>query len=354
MKTGGYDTPMLRALILFLGIAGAAAGANRDIYMYQGADRESRLVAGARQEGRVVLYSTMGVQDVRALAAAFEEKYSVKLVHWRGSGEKIVQRALAEARAGRDSADVFEGSLPRIEALHRQNLLEDFYTPAFAELPRIAFLRGQRQYAATRFTLFVLGYNTQLVKPAELPSSYEDLLDPRWSGQLAMASTDVLWFAALVKAMGEEKGLAYFRRLAAMRLQLRRGHLRTAQLVASGGAALAIDAYNNNMDRLKKEGAPVGWKLLAPTLAQAHAAGVARHSRRPHAALLFTEFLLSREGQQLLKNMDRIPASRAVNTPLSALPYQIIDPELALDEGEKWRRLWSELFLDGKPVERAE
>ena len=311
---------MLRALILFLGIAGAAAGANRDIYMYQGADRESRLVAGARQEGRVVLYSTMGVQDVRALAAAFEEKYSVKLVHWRGSGEKIVQRALAEARAGRDSADVFEGSLPRIEALYRQNLLEDFYTPAFAELP----------------------------------SSYEDLLDPRWSGQLAMASTDVLWFAALVKAMGEEKGLAYFRRLAAMRPQLRRGHLRTAQLVASGGAALAIDAYNNNMEALKKEGAPVGWKLLAPTLAQAHAAGVARHSRRPHAALLFTEFLLSREGQQLLKNMDRIPASRAVNTPLSALPYQIIDPELALDEGEKWRRLWSELFLDGKPVERAE
>ena len=353
MKTAGYDTPMLRAVVLLLFSLGVGA-ANRDIYMYQGADREARLVAGARQEGRVVLYSTMGVQDVRALAAAFEEKYSVKLVHWRSSGEKIVQRALAEARAGRESADVFEGSLPRMEALYRQDLLEDFYTPAFAELPRTAFPRGHRQYAPTRFTLFVLGYNTRLVQPAELPSSYEDLLDPRWSGRFAMASTDVLWFAALVKAMGEEKGLAYFRRLAAMKPQLRRSHLRTAQLVASGEVPLAIDAYNNNMDALKKEGAPVDWKPLPPTLAQAHAVGVARHSRRPHAALLFAEFLLSREGQQLLKNMDRVPASRAVNTPLNAIRYQVIDPQLALDEGEKWRRLWSELFLGGKPVERAE
>src|SRR5262249_51429060 len=107
MKTAGYDTPRLRALALFC-FSISAGAANRDIYVYQGADREARLIAGARQEGRVVIYSTMGVQDVRALAAAFEEKYSVKLVHWRASGEKIVQRALAEARAGRESADVFE------------------------------------------------------------------------------------------------------------------------------------------------------------------------------------------------------------------------------------------------------
>src|SRR5207237_5628348 len=108
--------------------------ANRDIYMYQGADRAEKLLAGARKEGPVVLYSTMTVQDGRALGAAFERKYGIKLMHWRGSAEKIVQRALAEARAGRDGADVFETSAHRMEALYREKMLEDFYTPAFKEL----------------------------------------------------------------------------------------------------------------------------------------------------------------------------------------------------------------------------
>ena len=351
----GYDTPVLRALAALLLVHVAFANAaNRDIYMYQGADRLERLVAGAKREGQVVLYSTMTVQDGRALAAAFEKKYGVKLVHWRGSAEKIVSRALAEARAGADGGDVFETSSHRMEALRREQLLEDFYTPAFRDLSPAAFAPDHRQYVAARFAFFVLGYNTRLVKPAELPSSYEQLLEARWQGRLAIESTDVLWFAALVKHMGEEKGLAFFRRLAAMKPSIRNGHILAAQLVASGEIPLFIDAYNNNMETLKKAGAPVDWKPLAPAYGQASAIGVAKHSRRPHAALLFTEFLLSRDGQEFFKSVNRVPASLAVDTPLNKFPHEIIDPAIALDEADKWDKLWSELFLGGKPVERGE
>jgi len=322
--------------------------------MDQGPDRAARLLAGAKKEGQVVLYSTMTVQDGRALGAAFERKYGVKLVHWRGSAERIVQRALTEARAGRDGADVFETSSHRMEALYREKLLEDFYTPAFAELSPAAFPKGHRQYVAARFAFFVLGYNTRLVKPSELPSTYEDLLNPRWAGRLAIESTDVLWFAALAKSMGEEKGIAFFRRLAAMKPTVRSGHILAAQLVASGEIPLLLDAYNNNMETLKKVGAPVDWKPLEPAFGQASAIGVARHSRRPHAALLFAEFLLSREGQEFFKSVNRVPASLAVDTPLNKFPHEIIDPAIALDEGDKWERLWSGLFLGGKPVERDE
>ena len=347
--------PMLRALLLLVSLsAGVCNAANRDIYMYQGADRMERLVAGAKKEGQVVLYSTMTVQDGRALGAAFEKKYGVKLVHWRGSAEKIVQRALAEARAGADGADVFETSSHRMEALYREKLLEDFYTPAFAELSPAAFPHGHRQYVAARFAFFVLGYNTNLVKAGELPKTYEELLQPRWAGRLAIESTDVLWFAALVKAMGEQKGLEYFRRLAAMRPTIRNGHILAAQLVASGEIPLFVDAYNNNMETLKKAGAPVDWKALEPAFGQASAVGVAKNSRRPYAALLFTDFLLSREGQEFFKSVSRVPSSLAVDTPLNKFPHQIIDPAIALDEGAKWDKLWSELFLGGKPVERGE
>jgi iron(III) transport system substrate-binding protein len=241
-----------------------------------------------------------------------------------------------------------------MEALRREQLLEDFYTPAFSELSPAAFAPDHRQYVAARFAFFVLGYNTRLVKPAELPARYEDLLNARWQGRLAIESTDVLWFAALVKAMGEERGLAFFRRLAAMKPQIRSGHILGAQLVASGEIPVFIDAYNNNMETLKRSGAPVDWKPLGPVFGQASAIGVAKHSRRPHAALLFTEFLLSREGQEFFKSVNRVPASLTVDTPLNRFPHQIIDPAIALDEGEKWDRLWSEIFLGGKPVGREE
>jgi len=173
-------------------------------------------------------------------------------------------------------------------------------------------------------------------------------------GRLAIESTDVLWFAALTKAMGEERGLAYFRRLAAMKPTIRNGHILAAQLVASGEIPLLVTAYNNNMETLKKAGAPVDWKPLAPAFGQASAIGLARDSRRPHAALLFTEFLLSRDGQEFFKSVNRVPSSLAVETPLNKFPHEIIDPAIALDEGDKWDKLWSNLFLGGRPVERDE
>lgn len=347
---------MLRLIVILCAVLWTEQGgaANRDIYMYQGADRLEKLVAAAKKEGQVVLYSTMTVQDGRVLGAAFEKKYGIKLVHWRGSAEKIVQRAIAEARSGHDGADVFETSSHRMEALYREKLLEDFYTPAFAELSPAAFPKGHRQYVAARFAFFVVGYNTKLVKPGELPNTYEDLLNPRWNGRLAIESTDVLWFAALAKSMGEERGLAYFRRLAAMKPSIRNGHILGAQLVASGEIPLFIDAYNNNMETLKKQGAPVDWKPLQPAFGQASSLGLARDSRRPHAALLFAEFLLSREGQEFFKAVNRVPSNLKVDTPLNQFPHEIIDPAIALDEGDKWDKLWSNLFLGGRPVEKEE
>src|SRR5213078_4751583 len=151
---GIFGRPLLLYALAALACAADAADprGNREIYLYQGADREARLVERAKQEGPVVLYSTMTVQDGRVLAAAFERKYGVKVIHWRGSAEKIVQRALAESRAGRNEVDAIEMSAHRMEVLCREKLLEDFYTPAFDELSPAAFPRQHRQYVADRFT----------------------------------------------------------------------------------------------------------------------------------------------------------------------------------------------------------
>ncbi len=345
------------AAIAALGVVTVAAAqsplpqANREIYLYKGADREARLVEGARREKQVVVYSTMTVADGKVFGDAFEKKYGVRVLHWRTSSEKIVSRAVAEARGRRFEADVFESSAIHLEALHREQLLEDFHTPAFAELVPAAFPRGHRQYVADRLAFFVLGYNTRLVRRDELPADYAGLLQPRWAGRIAIESTDVQWFAAVARSMGEEKGLAYFRRLAANKPEMRPSHILTAQLVASGEVPLFLTAYNNNMETLKRKGAPVDWVPLQPAFGQASAIGVARHAPRPHAALLFTGFVLSREGQELLKSVNRVPTSAAVDSPLNKFRYQIIDPVGAIDEGEKWNQLFSQILLGGRPVQ---
>jgi len=348
-------SPRLAAALACLAAAAfAQTPSTRDIYMYQGADRDKRLVEGAKKERQVVLYSTMTVADGKAFGAAFERKYGVQLVHWRTSSEKIVQRAVAEARGRRYEADVFESSANHLEALRREKLLEDFHTPVLSEIVPAALPRGHRQYVADRFVFFVMGYNTNLVKPGELPATFEELLQPRWRGRITIEGTDVTWFAAVTKAMGEQKGLAYFRRLAAMKPEIRHGHIHTAQLVASGEVPFFLTAYNNNMETLKLKGAPVDWKPLQPAFGQAAAIGLARHAPRPHAALLFAEFVLSKEGQEIYKSVNRVPTSMAVDSPLNKFKYEIIDPVLALDEGERWEKLFSDLFLGGKPVKEGD
>jgi iron(III) transport system substrate-binding protein len=108
------------------------------------------------------------------------------------------------------------------------------------------------------------------------------------------------------------------------------------------------------MESLKLKGAPVDWRPLQPAFGQAAAIGVARHAPRPHAALLFAEFVLSKEGQEILKSVNRVPSSTLVDSPLNKFQYEIIDPQLEIDEGEKWNKLFSGLFLGGKPVQEGE
>lgn len=324
---------------------------HRAIYMYKGADREARLVAGAKKEGQVVMYTSLNLKDSVPITEAFEKKTGIKVQLWRAGSEKVLQRAITEARAGRFSPDILETNGPEMEALYREKLLEEFHSPHFTDLPPAAFPK-HRHYVADRFNFFTIGYNTNLVKPEEVPNSYEDLVHPRWAGRVGIEGSDVDWFGAVVKSMGEEKGLAFFRKLAESRPQIRTGHTLMAELVASGEIPLAATLYNHNVERLTVKGAPVKWKAIQPTFGRPNAIGVARKAPHPHAAMLFVDFMLSKEGQTLLKERNRVPASLSVDTHLNKFPFQMIDPIITLDENDKWEKLWSELFLKGKKLER--
>src|SRR6266571_341916 len=328
-----------------------AQSPHRDLYMYKGADRDQRVLEGAKKERQAVIYTSLNLKDSVPIAEAFEKKYGVTLQLWRSSSEKVLQRALTEARAGRFSVDAFELNGPELEAMYREGLLEEVFSPQFKNLPQAAFPK-HRHYAADRFNFFTIAYNTNLVKPNEVPNSYDDLAHPRWTGKIGLEASDTDWFGSIVKFMGEEKGLALFRKIAQQKPQLRTGHTLMAGLVASGEIPLAATIYNHNAERLLLNGAPIKWKALTPTFGRPNGVAVARRAQRPHAALLFVDFMLSLEGQTLIQQRNRVPASTAVETNLNKFPYEMIDPVIVLDEAEKWERIWSELFLRGQAIKR--
>ncbi len=162
--------------------AQTAAGDNSAIYLYAGADREQHLIAKAREEGTLTLYTSIATTELGPLTQAFEAKYGVKVQLWRALSENVVQRGLTETRGGRRSMDVVETNAPEVEALAREHVVAQFNSPYIADLPPWA-IPQHRRWFADRANLWVVGYNTEKIKREELPATLEGFADPRWKGR---------------------------------------------------------------------------------------------------------------------------------------------------------------------------
>lgn len=327
--------------------AGASAQANptliAQLSALSGPERTQRLAEGAKKEGAVSIYTSMPVDDMAALTAAFEAKYGVKAKVWRSSSEKILQRGVLEFKANRYEVDAFETNGPEVEAINRENILVECHSPALADLIPQA-IPTHRRWIATRLNIFTCSYNTNLVKKEELPKTYQDLLDPKWNGKLAVEADDSDWLAETVLQMGEEKGIALFKEIARKnQVSVRKGHTLLGKMVASGEVPLALTTYNYITEKMKKAGAPVEWFALQPTVARPNCIGVAKNAPHPHAALLFQDFELS-EGQVLLGKRNFIPTSKKVPSKLNQMPLIFANPATTLDDGSKWHKVYEDVF----------
>ena len=315
-----------------------------DIALYQGADREQKLIEGAKREKELTFYSSMPTEDIAAITTAFDKKYGIKLKTWRADSETVLQRILNEHRARRFEVDVMVGSSSALEALYRENLLQEVKSPYLADLVPEA-IPPHRQWAAVYLSTFVQAYNTTLVKPDKLPRSFRDLLDPEWRGRLGIESEDYDWFAQVVMDMGEARGLALFREIVARNgISVRKGHTLLANLVAAGEVPLALTVYGFSAEQTKRKGAALDWFVIPPAIARATAAGVARNAPHPHAAVLFYDFLLS-DAQAILASRHFVPASRKIETPLNKGPLKLIDSAMMFDHAKKWQDLFQQIIL---------
>jgi iron(III) transport system substrate-binding protein len=316
-----------------------------EIASYTGPDRIAKLIAGAKKEGAVNVYTSETVEDIGALRQAFEAKYGVKLNIWRGSSEDILQRAVVEARGGRFDADAFETGATAMESLHRERLLQQIDLPAAADLAPEA-IQPHHEWIGTRYNIFVAAYNTGLIAGTALPKSYDDLADAKWKGKLGIEADDSDWFGAVIEALGEERGLKLFRDIvAANAVSVRKGHTLLANLVVFGEVPLAISTYFYKVAQLKERGAPIDSLSIAPVVARFEGAGAARRAPHPYAAILFMEFMLT-DAQHILAKREFFPADVRVKPMPAGLTF--LDPAKALDQSQKWSKYYRDIVT--RPV----
>lgn len=350
MRTSWMSSAARAALIAGALAMGAAAQPqtpepNQAVLMYKGADRDQRVLEKAKQEGTVSVYTSLSPTDAKPIVAAFEAKYGIKVEMWRGQSEGVVQRVLSEARAKRSAVDVVETNGPEMESLAREQVLAEFHSPSFKDLPAEIFPK-HRQWVPDRLNFYVVAYNTNKVRPEEIPKSYEGFLDPKWKGRIALEANDSEWMGGVVHAWGEKRGMDFFRRLAELKPELRKGHILLMQLIASGEVEVGLASYYGNAASAKLRGGAVGWTAVEPVIARPQGIGIARTAPHPNAALLFADFMLSPEGQNMLGARGRGPVSRAAKSETSSLKYVMSDPGVVLDESSKWEPLWEKLFMN--------
>lgn len=269
--------------------------------------KAAKLIEGAKKEGMVVFYTTMTTDSNEAIRRAFEEKYPfVKMEVYRTNNPKLLAKVVTEARAGRHLWDVISIAGFQTYILKKQNFLARYASPEGIAVPK-GFKDPEGYWASIYLNTLVLGYNTRLVSPKDIPQSYEDLLDPKWKGKMALDIKDAEWFANILKIMGEKKGLEFMKKLAEQNLRLMEGHTLQTQLMAAGEFPIGVNLYGYRVEEMKKEGAPVDWIPFEPVVTYLYPASISTNAPHSSGAKLLLDFLLSKEGQGIITKLGRIP-----------------------------------------------
>ncbi|MBI4527586.1 MAG: extracellular solute-binding protein [Deltaproteobacteria bacterium] len=264
------------------------------------AERQAMLEAGARREGAFVFYGTMSVDHVKRVLAGFHQRYPfLSIRDYRAGSTTLLSKILAEARAGKHDVDIIDQVPGAAYELIKAGLVEKYLSPN-RNAVRDEMLDGEGLWAGSYHIVVVTAYNTRQVRKEEVPRNYEDLLHPRWKGRIVLDTQDADWFNTLLEYWGEEKGVAYMKRLAALNPDMRTGHTLEAQLIAAGEYSLSPLLYGYRIAEMAAQGAPIDFVLFDPVISKPRPLLLAKRAPHPHAGILFADWMISEEAQTIM------------------------------------------------------
>ncbi|MGB7951246.1 MAG: extracellular solute-binding protein [Candidatus Binatia bacterium] len=307
---------------------------------------DSSFYAKAKEEGQVLLYTSLAGSDTKAFSSAFEKAYpGVKLDIYRASGTTLLQKILTENRAGNEFVDAVMTEDAVLHVLKGKNLLAKFDSPERAAFDA-RFKDKDGFWTDVYPTVHSIPYNTKLVAQKDVPKRYTDLLDPKWKGKLGLNKNNYMFIAALLDFYGKEKGEDFLKKLAQQNPQVRSGGTLTATLVGAGELPIAFSVNANNVENVKEKGSPVDWaRIEDPLYGEPHPAAVMANAARPNAARLLVEFAISKQGQELMAKLGKVPGRGDVKPQIGVDRVKLrIMPVEEAARADYYQKRFEELF----------
>ena len=305
------------------------------------------LLAAARQEGALTVYSSINEREGLPLWKLFEDATGLKVEYVRASDTVLMSRVAIEFRADQKSWDVIQTTT--VNKLPPQ-FLAQFDPPAAGEVAPQARDPGRRWYGVYA-NYNTPAYNTDRVKASELPQTYEDFLRHKeWAGKVAIDATDNEWLRAIYQHYGEARGKKLVEDLVAtLNPVVTDGHLALARAIGAGEYWVALNNYVNLTMHVKLAGGPTDYFALDPVALFFGQVGISPKAPHPNAARLAANFMLSQECQAFLAKFGRLPtrADVASNPPgiMEQLKRRkVVTVLLSPDEEKKWQRAFDGLF----------
>lgn len=304
----------------------------------------------AKEEGKINYY---GAPDLGiALGPAFklfQQRYGVEVDFTGGRGRENYDRVLAEQRAGRHFGDVMSTGPTSMHSLKWKGVLDSYLPPNLKHAPE-EFRDQDNALIPVYVNIYALLINTTLVKPAEEPKSWKDLLDPKWKGKILAddprgAGGGNSWFIVIYKTLGR----SYLEELAKQGPQFRLQYLENEKSLARGEYPLYLPALAGSIVRLK--GAPVKW--IMPREGASYtliSQGLVKNAPHPNAAKIWANFQIGPEAQKVLGERGNTPVRTDIPVPYPELLFKGkkllgTTTEDDLKQGAKFRKLAEEIFF---------
>ncbi len=256
-------------------------------------------VEAAKQEGKVIVYGAQVPQAMKPLHAGFEKKYGIKAEYWRGSSTQVSERALTEWRAGKPGFDVVESNRGVQLIMRDEGLFQKFIPPSSDKFPA-KFKEKDGMITPWRVLPISILYNTDLVKSADAPKTFDELLNPKWTGKLTMpdptrhtTTAQFLWNLDKLKG---DKWLDYVKALAKQKPLLVESLAPVTTTIIKGEASVGI----TYIKYVKQYKGPVGYVLMDKYLSDPNYMSLGAKAVHPNAAKLYLEYVCSAEGQKLV------------------------------------------------------
>jgi iron(III) transport system substrate-binding protein len=278
------------------------------------AERQKKLAAGAKQEGELMLYSSSGLEEVRALTKHFAGKYPfVNTRYMRKGGSQLFDVSHLEFKGQKRIVDVYWAGHSTLGPMLKGNkeMLARYFSPERSGIPD-DYKDKEGYWTATRTSVAIFAYHPQRVPKDKVPKVFTDLLDPFWKGKLAVDTNPGRFTAIVVERMGWDKAKEYHQKLGQQDLKIHRGRTARMQLILAGEVLGSLDINADNIVDMQLQGAPLEYAIMDPTLLSLTSVAVPSQSPHPHAATLFYDFIVSKEGQALLAKENNVPVREDV------------------------------------------